>query len=84
MACVVTLMLLHVQACAICYGVTAGLRGYLFSLINADLIQVCLSCMPLPAEWHAVNVWLSRGSAALALGRPFSEAWLSRHILHAM
>ena len=37
-------MSLHVQAFAVCYGVTAGLRGYLFSLINADLIQVCFSC----------------------------------------
>ncbi len=26
---------------AVAYGVTAGLRGYLFSVINADLIQVC-------------------------------------------
>jgi len=28
------------QVFAVAYGVTAGMRGYLFSIINADLIQV--------------------------------------------
>lgn len=60
-------MSLDVQAFAVCYGVTAGLRGYLFSLINADLIQVCFSfrfCGS--AGLHSVNMCLGGSHGAHA------------------
>ena len=60
-------MLLHVQAFAVCYGVTAGLRGYLFSLINADLIQVCFSCkLCVSAGLHSANIRIRDSSGAHA------------------